>query len=292
MGTTNQSQKSPFLAGLLSAIFPGLGQFYNEQVNKGLLILFLFLGSGFLMVLIRQPFFLDPFGLISGPPSPHPPFNIFNPVKMGNMGRMMPMLWFFLVAPILYIYSIADAVIDANRRNEGKQTIRAASVRSTTSETEDVMNQQETLREEAHKTRGQAVAEEKEEGTSKRKKCRSLSAKFVLGLILVLIGTFAILPELRIDMTYWWNLLWPVIPLLLGLRLLKDYMYEREQGQFILGMIFSLIGVIFLMENWQILPMWSIIIHYWEFALIGFGLLLMVMDSFERRTYQRKRESE
>lgn len=41
-------KRFPFIAFLLSAFFPSLGQLYNGQIQKGGLFMLLFLGTGFL----------------------------------------------------------------------------------------------------------------------------------------------------------------------------------------------------------------------------------------------------
>lgn len=62
--------KDPGLAGVFSAIFPGLGQVYNEQIGKGLILFSISLIPAFFIVLVFiETFFIYPqdagFGIVN-----------------------------------------------------------------------------------------------------------------------------------------------------------------------------------------------------------------------------------
>ena len=111
-------RKSPFLAGLLSVI-PGLGQLYNEQFVKGFGILF-GLGVGFLFMVVLPS--LDFIGIGGSAPFSRafdPLARGFNPFSIaGNGNIILPIAYFLVIAPIVWLYSLFDAIFTARRMND------------------------------------------------------------------------------------------------------------------------------------------------------------------------------
>ncbi len=294
MKSNKHHQKSPWLAGLLSLV-PGLGQIYNEQIIKGILIFFLLLGSFVLMVIIRTPMFL------------HPAYWFpFFPFSIGDyhnglfhyehgIGRFTPIIWLFIVVPIIYIYAITDAVVSAKNINLGIIPPGETPRQHPPSSREATMNHtnaQDALRQSTQAAMGNTPnhTSEEESKLKKKRKISGLTAKLFLGAVLIFVGLASILNELDIHvLTYHtWEVIWPLIPLLLGLKMLKDYLRDLDQGQFILGLGFTAIGTIFVCENWNIFPLWSeVIIEYWQVVLIIVGLVLIVQDFHEKRRRTR-----
>jgi len=68
-----------------------------------------------------------------------------------------------------------------------------------------------------------------------------------------------------------------------GLRLLRDYAKDRDRGQFVLGTVFTAVGAVFLLDNWDVFPMVRFMNHYWMFVMFGVGVLFVLQDLMERR---------
>jgi len=284
MQSPRRNPKSPWMAGILSAIFPGLGQVYNEQIVKGILIVFMLIGSFVMMVIIRVPFIFNPADFFFGG-------GLFENAKHHDeylLYRLSPLFWLVLVFPILYIYAITDAVVSARAINGNAVPPAPQPEKQIQPAMEASMNansEQDNLRQQAQEKMGGGTASAA--AAIPHKKSKGLSGKFFFGFILVVIGAVSILNEMDVFSFLTWDRLWPLIPLLLGLRLLKDYIRDHEQGQFILGIAFSAVGIIFLFENWRIFPLWDFIADYWQVALILAGFVLMAQDLMEKRRRER-----
>lgn len=87
--------RSPLVAVLLSALFPGAGQIYNGQAPKGLVIALLMLCCIYIL-------FWSPWGL-----------------SLANSAVSGAAVAFGLVAAGLYIYAVADANLGARRMDGG-----------------------------------------------------------------------------------------------------------------------------------------------------------------------------
>ncbi|MEW6236640.1 MAG: hypothetical protein AB1656_14745 [Candidatus Omnitrophota bacterium] len=287
MQSPRRINKRPWLAGVLSAIFPGTGQVYNDQIVKGILIYFMLIGSFVLMVIIRVPFIFNPAAFFLGGGIfdngwRHEDYLFF---------RLSPFFWAILVFPILYIYAITDAIVSARAINEKATPPAPQPQNQAQPAMEATMNantEQDNLRQQAQEKLGGGTASVAAAAIP-RKKTKGLTGKFFIGFVLAAIGIVSVLDEMDIQLFTWytWERVWPLIPLLLGLRLLKDYIRDHEQGQFILGIAFSAVGVIFLFENWRIFPLWDFITDYWQAALILAGVVLMAQDLVERRRRDR-----
>jgi tetratricopeptide (TPR) repeat protein len=96
-----QQRRNVMTAFLLSAFFPGLGQFYNREGIKGALLVVsslacLALGGDQLMRLLLTVATTRPSG------------------EVNSMGA-----WLGLLSGVLWIYAVIDAVVTAQKRNAG-----------------------------------------------------------------------------------------------------------------------------------------------------------------------------
>ncbi len=301
------SKKRPFFAGFLSLV-PGLGQLYNEQKGKGFFLLFLFLASLFLLVSEGYPLFatssgqfiFSPYGNSNflqehGAMSSHSLYTI----DQRTFENYYPLFWFLLIFPLLVAYSVSDAMSSARRINQ-KILVQQPAMAAAPPSTPPVMETQPETQAEftTFGTTAQATSPsegfaEKENETSTsssppQEQNRKHSAKFLLGLILVVVSGMTIMGELHIDI-FDWDHLWPLIPLFFGLRMLRDYHHEHDQGQFVLGMLFTTIGGIFFLENWTNVRPWGWVMNHWELTLLAAGLILIIQDIKEKRKREREK---
>ncbi len=118
-------RKSPFLAGILS-IIPGLGQLYNEQFVKGFGILF-GLGVGFLFMVVLPGLSFVGIGRSDPLSWALDPFTRgFNAVSLNNGAIFLPIAYVLVVAPIVWLYSLFDAIFTARRLNDENGLNQAA----------------------------------------------------------------------------------------------------------------------------------------------------------------------
>ena len=317
------SRKHPSIAGILSVI-PGLGQIYNEQTGKGLFMFLLFVGTFLFFVLGLTPMSFLPrpelLSLDGYSPHGYEPFRSiwFVNYRMSHLARIYPILWFMVLLPFFVIFSITDAVQTARRINLGFANPNPVPPNSPppapgyTAPTEE----QDNLRREAQMKMGnpamagatQAPTQEtlhsspnpsQEETMSSQNpnpqssaqpsaapvRSRGVSGKFLVGMIMMIIGGICILDQWHIPIFEWatWDRIWPIIPLFFGLRLLTDYQQQRDRGQFILGSAFTLVGVVYLLENWRIFEALKFIQEFWMFLLFGLGVFFMILDLIERK---------
>ena len=297
------SQKNPIIAGILSAIFPGLGQFYNEDIGKGLLVLFGILGTIFLVIVGHVvPWDQFPF-----------PFSRFH--HRSVLDQLFPLFAFFVIIPMVYIFGIVDAVVSARRISQpnmgfygapqptpqphqpsAPHTAFASQVSPMPPATSAPAFQhphsfqnQETLRQEAQikmntNTNFQAPPNinPMPEASSVPVKEKGTSGKFVLAIVLVVVGFIVTLDQFHFAYITF-ERLWPLIPLVFGLRLLKDYQMEKEGGQLVLGSLFSGVGFIFLMQNWGFASPVDWLFDHFGLLILGFGGLLIWQEMKERK---------
>lgn len=299
------ARKSPAVAGILS-IIPGMGQIYNEQTTKGLILFIAFAASFFYFVLMPVAV---PMGWGNFLPSElnvtaqdlFPGWSLDDK----DLVRVYPLFWLIVLFPIFMLYSITDAVQNARRINLGFAPPPAPQPRSP--QTAPVApvppvppagnGEQETLRAEAREkmeglaTPAPAVHASTEDTTmnpaptppkDKSQSAPGISGKFLLGIILMAVGGLYILDQWHIEIMSW-DKLWPLIPLVFGLRLLRDYSRDRDRGQFVLGTVFTAVGAVFLLQNWDVFPMVRFIQKYWMFVMFGVGALFVLQDLVERR---------
>jgi uncharacterized protein DUF5683 len=113
MNAMETKAKNPWAAGILSAVLPGLGQFYNRQLGKGVgfLIGFLVLAGvwGFLEAVVVEVFGVDPEALLEAPDKA-----MASGAQPENLWPWMAVVVLML---ILVIWSITDAARTARRSN-------------------------------------------------------------------------------------------------------------------------------------------------------------------------------
>jgi TM2 domain-containing membrane protein YozV len=305
------TRKSPALSGLLSFFLPGTGQLYNEEFGKGIILLVAFFGSIFLgfaghMIPWHQfPFTFGP-SMYWGPRFPQ---NFFSTIY--------PLLWVFILFPVLWLYGFFDAIFSANRINRHLDAVQprqpyyppptyashqspppqpaSSSQFSSTTQASVAQNTQtpssqeaNTMNQQSTNTHYQTHQQSPPPNPPAREK--GGSGKSTLGIILLIVG--GLLLAQQMDLHYLsWHLLWPLIPLVFGLRLLRDYSKDRDTGQFLLGSIFTGVGVIFLLENWDIINILSWISDYWGILIIGIALLLFWQDYNERKNKAGSRKN-
>lgn len=279
-GPRVSTRKSPVLAVLLSVI-PGVGQIYNEQVAKGLLIMAVFFALVMLFlwggVAVSGAFGLGyspvpyyqwwPFG--PGPFVGHPSF---------ALPRYRSLALVFLIL-LVYCYAIFDAATVASRTNRGEsishrpRRLRRSSIAA--GPTDD------DLRKGAEKAMttpilNSSAGQQIESGAKPppRRPGRGTQmarlgwALVVLGLILL--GQMANIWWLRIERV------WPIIPLLLGLRFLYDYRQSQDSHQLLLGLIFTLLGGYFLLDTtFRLHRIVGTAANYWPVCLLAFGIYLI-----------------
>ncbi|RJP23944.1 MAG: hypothetical protein C4527_19550 [Candidatus Omnitrophota bacterium] len=321
------TKKRPFLAGFLSLV-PGLGQLYNEQKGKGIFLLFIFLVSLFLLVSEGYPLFdrHGEFIFHSGRSSILHEHGIIIPgepffINQDTFEEAYPLFWCFLIYPLLVAFSVSDAVSSARKINRKIMAGQATPVVQPAIDPQKtevkpmavetilrLLSAQEEIpqKTEVKPMAVETAAEIKMESVNPRQetpitdqsqsestppplpqKNHRHSGKFLFGLILMAIGGMAIMSELNLNI-FSWNHLWPLVPLLFGLRLLRDYHQDRDQGQFVLGVMFTIIGGIFFLENWGFARPWRWIEHNWEIALLAAGCVLILQDIVERRKREQR----
>ncbi|MBD3265415.1 hypothetical protein GF373_01995 [bacterium] len=291
-------QKNPTIAGVLSFVIPGAGQFYNEQIGKGIFILFALLGSFFLIFVGHAlPWYRFPSlwsnQYIIGPIYPQEFFY-----------KVYPFLWFFLFLPAIWLFGILDAVFSAKELNRTamgvnfqhgytSQPAAPASMPTPNPSTQSTNNQEASnamnteymhTQHTTHHSQSQTPPPQPE--TPVRGK--GTTGKFTLAIILLVVGGILTIQQLHIEFLDW-EKIWPLIPLVFGLRLLRDYTNDRESGQFLLGIIFSFVGFVFILQNWDfgIQPVdW--LADHWGILLIALAFLLIWQDYSERRKAQAK----
>ncbi|MFH1743107.1 MAG: hypothetical protein ABIH23_29220 [bacterium] len=285
-----RQRKSPLVAVLLS-IVPGLGQIYNEQLFKGLLIMVVFfvvvltfVGGG--LTWWSHVLFGDA-RLIGNMPY------FFTPQHVLWNRSPYPHLALFLLIPLIYCYAIFDAAVSASRINRGEialYTPRTRHIhRSSTTPSDD------QLRREANATMAASGQTSNQAGeqhvTSGRPHSPHHHGKHAntgsLGWALIVVGL--LLCGIATDI-YWLRLehIWPVVPLLFGLRLLWDYRRYQEQSQLLLGTVFSVGGAYFLLR--QIDPIddfLNAVMDHWllclAMCLVVLGVYLVFMNWKEQR---------
>ena len=300
MSKANLTKKSPILAGVLSFFLPGLGQIYNEQMQKGVLILICFFGSMLIFIVSAAGIAIFPHtrdGFFMTTPFMTPWF--YSPAQFS---KLYIFFLLFVILPVLSIFAISDAVITALNINRNL----APSPQSTPAPpspspgtagatmgftASDKANNQDELRREAATkmgseyptgTMGSNASEAKPESPPpppphEAEAAGGKSGKMILGIILFAIGFFILMDQWHIEM-FEWHRFWPVIPLLFGLRLIKDYKSEGNQAQLTLGLIFTGIGALCLMETWDLGRPLRWLNDFWPVLIMAMGALLALQE--------------
>ncbi len=268
MSRVYTSKKSPLVAGILS-IVPGLGQIYNEQTGKGLLLFILFVGTFLFFVLRLSPFAFVPvhngssIGNFLG-------FDLemvgsfrFNPFFHNGISRVYPLLWFIVMLPFLVVFSIADAMQNARRINLGFAHAPSPASPPPSPPPGDAVNaenEQEHLRTEAQ-----------------QKMSRTASASAAS-------GTFKSSPEETMN-TQQTNTQQNTATENTVAQEPKKRRSRGVSGKFFLGVIFMAIGGMVILDEYAGINIWSFDTwdHLWPLIPLAFGLRLL-------REYQRDRD--
>jgi len=290
MSVGNTSQKNSWIAGLLS-LFPGLGQLYNEQIGKGIMLMVVFLGSLFVIIAAPIPYlfrsiFFEP-GLFNDGHAMRS-FFYYSPRFYTHV---YPLLWLFVIAPTTMIYSVVDAVNTAQNINRGRLGVQnppSPTVECEPPRTGSVgaSPEQEALRMQAQEKMSDMNSQSSSAARAKRHGSQRLSSKFLVGMVLMAVGLFYFLEMWHYSFLDW-NHLWPLIPLLFGLRLLRDFSRDHDHGQLVLGTLFTGLGALFFMESWGFGHPWRWVHDYWALGLCFLGAILILQDLMERKKRER-----
>ena len=85
-------RKRKWAAGALSAVFPGLGHMYAENMQRGLFFMLLFIGDIFTLVLVAME------------------------------GIVLMIILFALLIPVIYLYALFDSLIMVERANSDRRS--------------------------------------------------------------------------------------------------------------------------------------------------------------------------
>lgn len=297
MSQTPITQKSPWIAGLLSAIFPGIGQLYNEEYGKGMLFMLLFCGTFVLWILGTA------IGASSMHAAPHAVFRaqmLFFPFEP----RIMILLWFILIGPAIYLMSLFDAVNTANRRNVRFTNAYAAAGATPPQPPYSPPQQPSAAARAYHQFASGAEHAQAQKPTmmnagpqsqefpphSGNGKPSVISGRMVAGVILLFIGSVVVLAQIHIDVVefmvesiFYLVNFWPLIPFGLGVRLLIDYQKQQDKGQLVLGAVLTAIGAAFMLQNWFGFEVFNAISRLCPYALLFGGALLIVTELTNRK---------
>lgn len=99
---------------------------------------------------------------------------------------------------------------------------------------------------------------------------RVFNARLIIGVAIIIVGVLSLLANLGFDVDiHLWDY-WPVILILIGLSmLLKKPEYRNSLG----GWIFLILGILFLLNNFEIIYLSGRII--WPLIIIAIGILIL-----------------
>ena len=287
-----REHKSPLVAVLLSVV-PGLGQMYNEQLLKGLVIMILyfvlilsFVGGGFVLSTSAMSLGLDrsfteqfQFLHLRG-------LSFFSPF---GFHRSYPSLVLAFLLVLIYCYAIFDAAITASQINRGEIVLHKPRSsgprhRPTTATDEQLRKGAAAAMSTSEPGPGQTQTQQMDSGKKPffqlRGKARNVSR---LGWVLVIIGLILWgemqgVPWLSIEHA------WPIIPLAFGVRLLYDYRRYQEQSQLLLGLVFTVIGAYFLLASFDpIRNLFEGVMDHWPLCMVALGVYLVFSCKRERK---------
>ncbi|MBI1389907.1 MAG: hypothetical protein GC154_15815 [bacterium] len=289
-------RKSPWIAGILSGICPGLGQLYNEDYGKGLLFMFIVFFPIIMISALAASHFQEPL-FFQNEIFRNSPLIVLAPL-MSN--KVILMLWLFVVVPVIYFVSLFDAINSAQRYNirsgvtpshpyshpgasgfaassapwVGAQTQPGAGVGPTGAsapyQEQPAMNQTYTQQSPPPPPGGGGASN------------NALTGRLILGVILLAVGGASVLDGMHINVLERIVNLWPLILIGLGGRILLDFKRHRDQGQLILGAVLTFIGAVCGMEVWLDIHAWDILFDSWPYILTLAGVLLIVTEVVSR----------
>lgn len=308
MNNTPPIRKNPWIAGILSAALPGTGsgQYYNEDYAKGIMFFVAFWGSFLVWVAMVAGgrFMFMPGGFS------HMPWFFYAPVHPGILG----LLWVFF-AIVIYLFSIFDSINTANRLNAAAaggpysgasggtpQTPPAAPAPQSSGFTATgAYAASQAPRPEALQTHTEEHAESseaKEQPDMNQdaqnatppprppaggdKKSRALTARLILGFVMLFVGGSIILDQYHVDVFEYIFNLWPLILVGLGVRLLVDFQRQKDKGQLILGAILTAVGAMFMIQIWFDINVFEAFFESIPYLLFFAGALLVLMEVVNR----------
>jgi hypothetical protein len=99
----------------------------------------------------------------------------------------------------------------------------------------------------------------------------------ILGIFLAVLGVLFLLVNNRL-VWFGWDALWPTIPLVIGVFVLRDYHARRSPGQLFRGSILTLFGVFFFLFSSGILS-WSSMNSLWPTIPLIIGISLLILSA-------------
>jgi len=98
----------------------------------------------------------------------------------------------------------------------------------------------------------------------------------VFGIFLTVLGVLFLLVNNRL-VWFGWDALWPLIPLLLGVFMLRDYHARRSPQQLFLGSLLVLFGIFFFLFSAGILG-WEAMRTLWPTIPLIVGVCLLILS--------------
>lgn len=99
----------------------------------------------------------------------------------------------------------------------------------------------------------------------------------IFGIFLTVLGVLFLLVNNRL-VWFGWDALWPTIPLLIGLFMLRDYHARRSPGQLFRGSLLVLFGVFFFLFSAGILS-WQSMEALWPTIPLIIGISLLILSA-------------
>jgi hypothetical protein len=99
----------------------------------------------------------------------------------------------------------------------------------------------------------------------------------ILGAFLTILGLLFLLVNNHL-VWFGWDALWPTIPFLIGVFLLRDYYARRRPGQLLFGSLLALFGIFFLLFSAGILS-WESMRALWPTIPLIIGISLLILSA-------------
>ena len=116
-----------------------------------------------------------------------------------------------------------------------------------------------------------------------------------LGTVLFLIGGFYYARNIDLIPYYYFDESWPVIPLAIGIGFIASFIFKpKEWGVLIPGLIFTLIGVYFMLQEMFYIDSYVIeeVFSYWPVLLIIIGTGILFNNLIRKTKEEKDREIE
>jgi len=115
------------------------------------------------------------------------------------------------------------------------------------------------------------------------------------GTTLLIIGGFYYFWNIDVIPYYYFDETWPVIPLAIGIGFIASFLFKpKEWGVLIPGLIFTLIGIYFMLHEMFYVNKYVIdeIFSYWPVLLIITGTVILVNNLIKRSKEEKTRKIE